>query len=551
MDNLRFILIFTLVFTIYTLWDTWQSDYGPKIDPIPITQPNTDPDNFKSDIPPDSTDPTEIISSQEIIKEPVLEPTTKAILSVTTDVIRIEIDSSGTLVKLDLLNYPVSEDQLDQPLKLFNDTDTDWFIAQSGFRAARGTAPNHHSSFQFDSEQYQLNPGEDSLRVPLYWDNEDGIQVTKTFIFSRGSYLIELEQEISNRSDRVWSGGQYAQLQRNEPEDDSSTFIRTYTGGVIYSEEEKYEKVDFDDILDANLSRDVIGGWSAMIQHYFATAWIPPDAEKNHYYTIALPEYRYVIGSYSPQFEVLPGEKKVFKSRLYSGPKIQKDMEKVTTGLELTVDYGALTFIGKPIFWLLQKFHGYVGNWGFAIMLVTLVIKALFFKLSEASYKSMARMRALQPKLQALKERYEDDKQRFNQEMMALYRTEKVNPLGGCFPILVQIPVFISLYWVLIETVELRLAPFMLWITDLSSRDPFFVLPLLMGLTMWIQQQLNPTPVDPVQEKIMKLFPVIFTVFFMFFPAGLVLYWVVNNTLSIMQQWYITRQIEQAAAAKA
>jgi len=530
------------------LWEEWQRDYGPKIDPTPVTDSTVNEDtNLDSDIPTVSTDPTQIDVAKPSIEEtPPLQPT--AIATVSTDVIRIGIDTSGTLIFLDLLKYPVSEDQLDVPLKLFNDTEENWFIAQSGFRAAKGAAPNHHSQFISESTQYQMDPGQDTLRVPLYWTSENGVKVTKTYVFTRGSYLIELEQKVENSSGKLWQGGQYAQLQRNEPDGDDSTFIRTYTGGVIYSEEEKYEKVDFDDMLDANLSRDVIGGWSAMIQHYFAAAWIPPSQQKNHYYTIALPDYRFVIGSYSPQYQLQPNEEKVFKSRLYAGPKIQKDMEQVTPGLELTVDYGALTFIGKPIFWLLQKFHSYVGNWGFAIMLVTLVIKAIFFKLSEASYKSMAKMRALQPKLQALKERYDDDKQRFNQEMMALYKTEKVNPLGGCFPILVQIPVFISLYWVLIETVELRQAPFMLWITDLSSKDPYFILPLLMGVSMWIQQQLNPTPVDPVQEKIMKLFPVVFTVFFMFFPAGLVLYWVVNNTLSIMQQWYITRQIERSTA---
>ena len=295
---------------------------------------------------------------------------------------------------------------------------------------------------------------------------------------------------------------------------------------------------------DENLSVEALGGWSAMIQHYFATAWIPPGEEENNYYTKALPESNYVIGSYSPLVSVQPNSEMILTEKLFIGPKLQPVMEKIAPGLELTVDYGWLTFIGKPIFWLLSKIYTLVGNWGFAIMGVTLCIKLLFFKLSEVSYKSMAKMRKVQPLLKELKERHADDKQRFNSEMMALYKKEKVNPMGGCFPIMVQIPVFISLYWVLIETVELRQAPFILWIEDLSVQDPFFVLPVLMGITMKIQQSLNPPPIDPVQAKVMKMFPFVFTVFFLFFPSGLVLYWVVNNTLSILQQWYITKKIE-------
>ena len=283
-----------------------------------------------------------------------------------------------------------------------------------------------------------------------------------------------------------------------------------------------------------------------MIQHYFASSWIPPSKEENHFYTKSLSDERYVIGSYSPNVEVQPNSDLVLSSRIFSGPKIQPMMEKVATGLELTVDYSWLTFIAKPIYWLLNKINTLVDNWGLAIIGVTLVIKALFFKLSEASYKSMAKMRKIQPKLKQLKERYADDKQRFNTEMMAMYKKEKVNPMGGCLPIMVQIPVFISLYWVLVETVELRQVPF-LWLSDLSVMDPFFVLPVLMGITMKLQQSLNPPPLDPVQAKVMKMFPYIFTVFFLFFPSGLVLYWVVNNTLSFFQQWYITRKIEAAA----
>jgi YidC/Oxa1 family membrane protein insertase len=297
-------------------------------------------------------------------------------------------------------------------------------------------------------------------------------------------------------------------------------------------------------MADEDLKTKTVGGWSAMIQHYFATAWIPPAGEEHNYFTKELSNARFVIGSYSNLTTVAANTSLTFHNQLFIGPKIQPVMEAIAPGLELTVDYSWLTIIAKPIYALLNWIHdNVVANWGFAIMGVTLCIKALFFPLSAASYKSMANMRKLQPRLAQLKESYGDDRQRFNTEMMDLYRKEKVNPMGGCLPIMVQIPVFISLYWVLIETVELRQAPFLLWVQDLSAQDPYFVLPVVMGITMFLQQKLNPAPVDPLQAKIMRMFPVVFTVFFLFFPAGLVLYWITNNTLSIIQQWFITKKI--------
>jgi YidC/Oxa1 family membrane protein insertase len=323
--------------------------------------------------------------------------------------------------------------------------------------------------------------------------------------------------------------------------------MRAYDGGVIYTEKEKYQKVDFDDMEKANLDVANLGGWVAMIQHYFASAWIPPGDQENHFYTKSLKDQQYVIGSYSPPVTVEPGNSANFASHLFVGPKIQPLMEKAAAGLELTVDYGALTFIGKPIYRLLNKIHDITGNWGLAIIGVTFCIKLLMFPLTQSSFRSMANMRKVQPRLKELQERFGDDRERFNKEMMELYRKEKVNPLGGCLPILLQIPVFMSLYWVLGETVEFRQAPFFLWLQDLSTNDPFYILPVIMGVTMKIQQGLNPAPVDPVQAKIMKMFPIVFTIFFLFFPAGLVLYWVVNNTLSILQQTYITKQINKTA----
>ena len=568
MDNIRFVLILALGIILVLLWEAWQVDYGPKPEITEVENfidtgediPGTFVENKKIEV-------VESESTEASGTVPVIEAYASQIINVKTDVIQLEIDTKGgTLRNLDLLDYP--EQKVNHyvnslrsmvglpkevkdlaPVRLFNSSEEKLFLAQSGLISASGSvsAPNHHSVLIAEQDSYQLSPDQNILRVPLTWSDEEGLTVTKTYIFERGSYVITLEQKVSNDSGSAWSGRQYAQLLRRPfTAESKNTFIRTYTGGVVYTEEEKYEKIDYDDMEDENLSVNTPGGWSAMIQHYFASSWIPPSKEENHFYTKSLSDERYVIGSYSPNVEVQPNSDLVLSSRIFSGPKIQPMMEKVATGLELTVDYSWLTFIAKPIYWLLNKINTLVDNWGLAIIGVTLVIKALFFKLSEASYKSMAKMRKIQPKLKQLKERYADDKQRFNTEMMAMYKKEKVNPMGGCLPIMVQIPVFISLYWVLVETVELRQVPF-LWLSDLSVMDPFFVLPVLMGITMKLQQSLNPPPLDPVQAKVMKMFPYIFTVFFLFFPSGLVLYWVVNNTLSFFQQWYITRKIEAAA----
>jgi len=470
------------------------------------------------------------------------------IISVTTDVYRLEIDTrGGTLRNLDLLKYPVEKDNPDVVVRLFNSNEEKLFLGQNGLIAASGSrmAADHHTVFTADQENYQLSDEMNILRVPLTWTDNKGLQVRKTYVFTRGSYLIEVQQQVINNTGEEWRGRQYSQLLRKPFKDaNGNTFIRTYAGGVVYTEEDKYHKISFDDMEDENLNVSTKGGWVAMIQHYFASADIPPADEENHFYSKKLPDSRYVIGYYSPLNSVQSGSEVTLTTRMFVGPKLQPVMEKIAPGLELTVDYSWLTFIGKPIFWLLNKIHSLVNNWGFAIIGVTLCIKLLFFKLSEASYKSMAKMRKIQPRLKQLQERFADDRQRFNTEMMAMYKKEKVNPLGGCLPIVVQIPVFISLYWVLIETVELRQAPFILWIQDLSTKDPYFVLPVLMGITMKIQQSLNPAPMDPLQAKVMKMFPIVFAVFFMFFPSGLVLYWVVNNTLSIIQQWYITKKIE-------
>ncbi|CAI8794989.1 membrane protein insertase YidC [Methylococcus capsulatus] len=543
MDNLRFVLFVFFIFLSFLLWEQWQIDYGPKPQAVAQTDGASRP---AGDLPQRPSDDESGVTVHT--EAPTQEGSRR--IRVHTDVLSLEIDTrGGDLRQLDLLNYPVSKEQPDRPVRLLTDQG-DIFVAQSGFIGAAQQVPNHHSLWQAEAGEYRLQDGQDILRVPLTWTDGQGVTVTKTYILRRGSYLIDMEQTIDNRSNTNWTGRQYMQLQRKEPTSaqEDSQFIRTYTGGVLHTEDKSYEKIAFKDMASGNLDAKSRQGWIAMIQHYFLAAWVPPAEDESTFYTKALADRVFVIGAYSPPAEVPAGSSQTLKARLFAGPKLQHVLEGIAPGLELTADFGILTVIAKPIYWLLETFHGFFNNWGWAIIFVTLVIKALFFKLSEASYRSMANMRKLQPKLVELKERYGEDRQRYNQAMMELYRKEKVNPLGGCLPILVQIPVFISLYWVLVESVDLRQAPFLLWLDDLSSKDPYFVLPLIMGVSMFIQQRLNPPPTDPIQARVMQFFPLVFTVFFLFFPSGLVLYWVVNNILSIIQQWYITRQIEKNTA---
>ena len=543
MENIRFVLIVILSMISLMLWEAWQADYGPKPE-IPAQtaiDANGNPININA-------------GSQDTSELPLSEVTANNIITVTTDVYQLEIDTQGgTIRNLDLLDYSVVKGE-ELKVRLFDSSAEKLFLGQSGLLSSGASAklPNHNVELYSEKTNYQLQDGKDSLSVPLTWTDDNGLSYTKTYSFTRGSYAIQLSQKVQNNSTKDWTGRQYTQLLRVPHTDEKgNTFIRTYSGGVVYTEEDKYQKIDFEDMAEEDLKTKTVGGWSAMIQHYFATAWVPPIADEQHFFTKELSNSRFVIGSYSEPATVVANSTAVFKSQLFVGPKIQPVMEAIAPGLELTVDYSWLTVIGKPIYALLNWIHdNVVNNWGFAIMGVTLCIKALFFPLSAASYKSMAKMRKLQPRLAQLKESYGDDRQRFNQEMMDLYRKEKVNPMGGCLPIMVQIPVFISLYWVLIETVELRQAPFLLWVQDLSAKDPYFVLPVIMGITMFLQQRLNPAPVDPLQAKIMRMFPIVFTVFFLFFPAGLVLYWVTNNTLSICQQWYITNKIVGKEPAK-
>ena len=547
MDNVRIFLIMALAFISLLLWEAWQEDYV-----VPQTQ-QQQAAGFNQ-VPGLNETPNAPLSASidaNGAQPPALPGSVAAsqqsrLVHVVTDTLDLQIDTlGGSIVDAKLMNYPVSVDTPEIKFHLMSQRPGDFFIAQSGLLGAdTARTPTHQASFASASDSYRLADGEDSLQVDFTWTSEDGLSVTKRYTFKRGTHAVKLEHIINNASDAAWSGREYRQLQRGQPADSGSIFMYTYTGGAIFSQEDKYQKYDFDDLAQGELDRDVTDGWIAMIQHYFLGAFIPPRGEMQHFYGKQLANGRSVIGSYTPAQTVQPGQQASFEGLVFIGPKLQAELEPLAEALDLTVDYGWLVFIAKPMHMILEWINAFIGNWGWTIIIFTILIKLVFFKLSETSYKSMANMRKLGPRIQALKDRYGDDKQRMQQAMMEMYKKEKINPLGGCLPMLVQIPFFIALYWVLLESVEMRQAPWILWIDDLSIKDPYFVLPVIMAVSMFVQQKLNPAPPDPMQAKMMMYLPLVFGVMFAFFPAGLVLYWVVNNLLSIAQQWVITRRIE-------
>ena len=547
-EQLRMFLLVAICFISFLLWQAWQRDYGPEAAipqgteqtrdaQAPLVAPVTE-----EDIP--ALPKSDVTITAQSPEQPEAHERPEGVVVVVTDTVRAVLDlAGGGLRKIELLLYPVSADSPEQSFALLDQTPQNIFIGQTGL-LSEGPAPNHHALFEAERSEYVLREGADSISIPLRWRDASGVSVTKTYVFRRDSYLIDLNFDVKNDTSNSWAGRSYGQFQRNRVPSEGGLFrTYSYTGGVVSNEEKPYKKIDFGDMGDANLQLTVTGGWAAMLQHYFVGALIPAQDANNFFYTKALANERFVIGMMSPSQRLSAGQTGRLGMQLYVGPKLQERMEQAAPNLERTVDYGWLWLIAEPIFHLLNWIHSYVGNWGWSIILVTLLIKLLFFHLSATSYKSMARMRKLQPRVTALRERYGTDKQRMNQAMMALYKEEKINPLGGCFPILVQIPVFISLYWVLLESVELRQAEFIFWLTDLSVHDPYFVLPVMMGVTMLAQQRLNPAPPDPMQAKIMMALPFVFTFLFLFFPSGLVLYWFVNNLLSIAQQWVITKKI--------
>lgn len=553
MDNRNLILMMILAFLGLLIYQAWQEDYGPKPEDTLVS--SSAETSVAPEVPRARAEPR-VAESGADVPRPQVGPeqppggdtlASQAQVRVITDVLDLTLDSSGGDLRQALLpTYPLTAKTPDIPYPLMKDELPHWYILQSGL-LSRQSAPTHEARYQVDQSEYRLENGAEVLEVPFTW-TENGIQVTKRYRFHKGSHAIDLEYEIGNQSDQPWEGRVYSQFQRTDyVPGGRSKMLYTYLGGAISSPDLRYEKITLSEIQDNELTKEQRApwsqGWFAMLQHYFVTAVVPDPDNAYHYYSKYLPDnQRYVLGAWGPEVKLAPGEHQKISQKIYVGPKIQSDLSVLAPGLELTLDYGYLWFIAQPLFWLLMKIHDYVGNWGWAIILLTVLIKLAFFHLSATSYRSMANMRRMQPKLMEIKERHAGDSQALNQAMMDLYRKEKINPLGGCLPILVQIPVFIALYWVLVESVELRHAPFMLWLTDLSSPDPYFILPLIMGATMLIQQWLNPAPLDPMQQKVMMTLPIVFTVFFAFFPAGLVVYWVVNNMLSIAQQWYITKK---------
>lgn len=554
MDIKRSILLVALAVVAYLMVLQWNQDYGQAALPAETAQtqppvaalPETTPANAAA-----NEDVPSLTGQPQANAIPASEPS-KQLIRVRTDVLDVAIDPhGGDIVDLRLPQYPRRQDRPDVPFQLFERSSERTYEAQSGLI---GDGPDKASSRpQYSSEKndYQLGEGQDQLVVDLKY-SADGVNYTKRFVFERGQYDLAVRYLIDNQSGKPWTGHLFGQLKRDasaDPSSSTATGTATYLGAALWTKDEPYTKVSMGDMDDKSLRETVQGGWIAWLQHYFVTAWIPQTGDTNLVQTRKDSQGNYIIGFTGPAVSVAAGAQGETGATLYAGPKSQEQLEELSPGLRLTVDYGILWFIAQPIFWLLENIHALLGNWGWSIIVLTIIIKLAFFPLSAASYKSMARMRAVSPKMQALKDQYGDDRQKLSQAMMELYKKEKINPLGGCLPIIVQMPVFLALYWVLLESVEMRQAPWMFWITDLSIKDPFFILPIIMGVTMFIQQQLNPTPPDPMQAKVMKLLPIIFTFFFLWFPAGLVLYWVVNNVLSIAQQWYITRQIEQAKSA--
>ena len=551
MDNARVIAAIVFAGSIILLADAWMKANRPPPPEVAPTTADAPPTVLDSTVPEVTMD-TDATSATPVVSAPSPAAPSARVVTVRTDVYQAKISTQGGVLQtLELLEH-YSKDDPDTNLKLFDKNGERTYVAQSGL-IGEGL-PNHSTRYQVNGDRFELQPGADEVSVELRALEVSGFDVIQRYTFRRGSYVIDVDYEIANKSGSPLSAHSYFQLLRDgNPAAGDSRMMPTFTGAAVYTDESKFTKVDFEDMDKGKVKypRKAEDGWAAIVQHYFVAAWLPPQGIAREYFTKARGNNLYAVGSILPVDPIVSGAVGTVGSRLFAGPQDQEAMAAAAPGLELTVDYGWLTVIAAPLFWLLSAIHERVGNWGVAIILLTVIIKLIFYPLSAASYKSMAKMRVLAPKLQSLKETYGDDRQRMQQAMMELYKTEKINPLGGCLPILVQIPVFIALYWVLMASVELRNAPFILWIDDLSAKDPYYVLPILMGLSMIVQSWLSPTPPDPVQAKIMKIMPVVFSVFFFFFPAGLVLYWLVNNILSILQQWRITRVIERSRPANA
>jgi len=548
MDTQRLILFFVFSFSLLLLWDAWQKEHRP---PAPTNAQSAPRSTAQATVPSPSV-PTQAAPAPQQKPGDAIPPT-KAVqgkhekIRVKTDNLIADIElQGGDIVRLEFLKQ---KDTLDEKLNFVLFTPEHRYAAQSGLIGPG--LPTHKTVYTADAREYALTDGQDKLQVRLEAPGPEGVKTVKTLTFHRASYVIDVTHEIVNGSASPLAPHAYFQLLRDgKAPPGESAMLMTYTGAAIYTEQEKFQKLAFGDLDKGKASIPKVSdnGWIAMLQHYFVSAWLPKEKTQREYYAKRLEDNLYSVGVILPLAAIAPNTSGSLSVSLYAGPQEQDAMKEIAPGLDLVVDYGWLTVVAAPLFWLLQFLYKWAGNWGVAIILLTVIIKAVFFPLSAASYKSMAKMKLVTPRMTKLREQYGNDRARLNQAMMELYKTEKINPLGGCLPIVVQIPVFISLYWVLLASVELRHAPFYLWIHDLSAQDPYYVLPLLMMGSMVIQTKLNPVPPDPVQAKVMMIMPFAFGVMFFFFPAGLVLYWLVNNILSIAQQWQITRMIEGGKA---
>ena len=534
MDSQRNILLIALALVSFLLFQQWNVAQNPAPQAIEQAQSG-------STLPaPSYADDLDPAPGQQVASAKTI--------TVTTDVLTLSIDTvGGDVVKANLNDYSAEFDSEDTFVLLKNEPGHQ-FIAQSGLVGPQGIdlSSTNRPSYTVSADSFTLADGQDELRIPMTYQ-ANGLDYTKTFVFKRGSYAIDVEYDVVNNSGTNATFGMYAHLRQNVMDDGGSLTMPTYRGGAYSTEDTRYKKYSFDDMQDRNLSLNLANGqgWAAMIQHYFASAWIPRDEAGSNLYTRVIGNLG-DIGIRMPNKTIATGDEVSFKATLWVGPKLQDQMAAVAPNLDLVVDYGWLWFIAKPLHTLLSFIQGIVVNWGLAIICLTFIVRGAMYPLTKAQYTSMAKMRMLQPKLTAMRERIGDDRQRMSQEMMELYKKEKVNPLGGCLPIILQMPIFISLYWALMESVELRHSPFFGWITDLSAQDPYYILPLLMGASMFLIQKMSPTTVtDPMQQKIMTFMPVMFTFFFLFFPSGLVLYWLVSNIVTLIQQTLIYRALEK------
>jgi len=542
LDVVRMALYAALVAVVFLLFQAWQSTHQPTASVTPAA--SLTPEHFIPTVA--SAAASAPANAASAIAAPTPTEAPSEIVTVSTDLLNIKIDTlGGEVIESQLLDYPESL-HADTPFVLLNNDSKTRYIAESGLVSQQGPdLPQAQAHYTTTHSNYALAPDQQELVVALHWE-KNNIKVTKSFIFERGSYEVKVKYDIDNQSTAAWQGNLYTQLMRtNTPPVTKGGIVNlsTYFGAAISTPNKPFDKITFKQMHEKPVEVQSPDGWAAMIQHYFISAWVPPSKTTSTYYSKVTDNGLYTIGMMGQEINVAPGTKNSVETKLYTGPAIADLLEKTAPGLKLTIDYGWFWFISAIIFWMMQKIYDVVGNWGWSIVLVTIIIKLLFYRLSAKSYRSMSTLKKLQPRIEALKERYGDDKQKLTQATLELYRQEKVNPMSGCLPILVQIPVFIALYWVLVESVQLRQAPFILWIHDLSQHDPYYVLPIMMGISMFIQQRLNPPPADPMQAKMMMLMPLIFTFLFANFPAGLMLYWFVNNTLSFAQQWYIMRKV--------